>query len=283
MTWDSSRHDCYRKKNTVNPKHAFRRSRHIDVLASMSDVAFVDAREKQARGHWRDVIGKDMLRCNEIVLEIGCFDAEFLIDIAHANPGVGFVGLDWKAAALCKAAARIIELGLKNIRLIHGRAQVVDEMFAPMELSEVWLLHPDPCDGENELKNRLFSGEFLIRLANTMSTDGLFLLKTDHPGYFQWAASAIGAACPDLRDGRRVKKSELMQDIDLPGKSDRAMELWNLLLLTANWWEDEVVASWIKGRLIEGRKTLFERRFVNKRWPIYGMELQRSRIDDACD
>jgi len=247
----------------------------------MSDVAFVDGKEKQERGRWRDVLGKGELSRNEIVLEIGCFDAEFLIDIAQANPHVGFVGLDWKAAALCKGAARIIELGLTNIRLIHGRAQEVDEIFGPMELSEVWMLHPDPCDGENELKNRLFSGDFLIRLAKTMSKQGRMLLKTDHPGYFQWAISSIGAACPDLRDGRRVKKSELMQDSDLPGRSDRAMEYWNLRMMTANWWEDEDVINWMKGRLFEGRTTLFERRFVNKRWPIYGMELERSRIGDG--
>src|SRR5436305_515923 len=96
-----------------------------------------------------------------IILEIGCFDASYLSEIAAKNPGMGFVGLDWKCKPLFDGAGMILSRKLDNTALLRARAQDILKISAANEVDEIWVFHPDPCDREAELKNRLIGEGFL--------------------------------------------------------------------------------------------------------------------------
>jgi len=54
------------------------------------------------------------------VVDLGCGPATQLAQVAGLHPGVEFVGIDLSAAMLANAEAHVRELGLTNVRFIHG-------------------------------------------------------------------------------------------------------------------------------------------------------------------
>src|SRR3954447_17552568 len=179
-----------------------RRSVYADHLAEFPDVAFADDAVYQHRGVWRDFfrerIGPGFT--GQVVFEIGCADASFLTTVAAKHPGVGFVGLDWKCKSLFLGAERVTQRNLRNVALLGGRAQELTRLFADVELDEIWVFHPDPCDRPVELKNRLMSEPFLVNAHRVLRTTGpgaRLCLKTDHPGYYQWTLALLGLQEPE--------------------------------------------------------------------------------------
>ena len=54
------------------------------------------------------------------VLDLGCGPATQLAQVAGLHPDVEFVGIDLSAAMLANAEAHVRELGLTNVRFVHG-------------------------------------------------------------------------------------------------------------------------------------------------------------------
>jgi SAM-dependent methyltransferase len=70
-------------------------------------------------------------RCR--VLELGCTDGGNLIPMALALPGATFAGLDLSATQIEEGQARIAELGLTNITLLHRNILEVDADFGEFD------------------------------------------------------------------------------------------------------------------------------------------------------
>jgi methyltransferase-like protein/trans-aconitate methyltransferase len=64
-------------------------------------------------------------RCR--VLELGCGNGTNLVPMAWALPDSEFVGIDLAAAPVAQGQAMIAELGLKNVRLVHGDLTGINE------------------------------------------------------------------------------------------------------------------------------------------------------------
>lgn len=265
-----------------------RRSAFADLLAA-SPHALVDDAAFTLRDRWHpqfaEKIGPRFNR--RLVLEIGCNDAEFLARVAAKHPDMGFVGLDWKYRALHMAAERIGDAQLKNVTLLRARAQDVSRLFAPGELDEIWIFHPDPCDRDVELANRLIAEPFLVDAHRALraSGDSVFALKTDHPGYYQWTLALLGLAQPRWFtrhevNSPRTKVKELMKPGDLPATSLRAKSLFDVTSNSADLWQDAAALSHVATRAFAGDTTTYESRFRRKRLPIYYIEL-RPRLAGA--
>jgi tRNA G46 methylase TrmB len=177
-----------------------RRSIYADKLRDFPEFAFGDDAALQHRGTWRDFFRRRIGPTfnGRVVFEVGCADAAFLGRIATKYPGTGFVGLDWKCKALYDAARRVASLDVRNIGLLRGRGQDVAKFFGDNELDEVWVFHPDPCDRDVELKNRLIAEPFLTDVHRVLrDEDSVVALKTDHPGYYQWVLGLFGLPEPE--------------------------------------------------------------------------------------
>ncbi len=160
------------------------RSIYAAKLGEYPDVASADDAAFARRGRWGDFfrgrIGSSY--DGRIVLEIGCSDAALLARVAAKGPHTGFVGVDWKCKALYDGAARVANTGLRNVALLRGRGQDVRRMFADAEVDEIWVFHPDPCDRDVELKNRLIAEPFLVGAPAGLRDGATLAVKTANSG-----------------------------------------------------------------------------------------------------
>ncbi len=184
--------------------YAARLSEHPGLVLAGDDLF-------NRRGRWPEVFRERIGSAfgGRVIFEIGCFDAALLARVAARYPGVAFVGIDWKCKAICDGATRIASQRLKNVILLRGRAQEIGRIFGADEVDEVWAFHPDPCDREKELPNRLVAEPFLLDAYRVLKAGtGRFCLKTDHPGYYQSALGLLGLPQPPWFEPARLSLQE---------------------------------------------------------------------------
>jgi len=270
-----------------------RRSVYLDRLREHPSFTFDETSAVAHRGLWssyfRNRVGPAF--SGRVVLEIGCNNADLLVRTAQKRNDLAFIGLDWKAKAIYDGAQRVVSLALPNIALIRGRAQDIGAIFAEREIDEIWVFHPDPCDKDVELKNRLIAEPFLNDAHHILrDEESLLTLKTDHPGYYQWVLSQFGLPHPPWfskspLDGamleQRVRRNDLMAEADLPARNILLHQLFDVEINSPDFWNDESAQSQVRDRPFVGLMTNFERRFVSKRLPIYFLQLRRVRDGDS--
>lgn len=253
-----------------------RRSFWSDRLLDFPGLAFGDGREFEQRGGWLAHFAARMGRpVSDLTLEVGCSGGALLCEVARDHPEAAFVGLDWKPRMIHDAARRAAELGLTNIAFLWGRAQLLDRIFAPGEVDEAWIFHPEPCDRPHELPNRLLGEPFLTTLSAVLRPGGPVHLKTDHPGYFQHILAILGLPEPEgfrIGPGGRMKRRELVEPATLPAKSDEVLRQFVVSHVSGDYWQG---AAGPASRRFAGRRTLYESRFTSRGLPIYYLELAR--------
>lgn len=263
-----------------------RRSAFADQLLEFPGLVFSDGAELQRRGAWHEFfrtrVGSPF--DGRIIFEIGCNDAALLARVAAKHPATGFIGIDWKCRALHAGATHIAAAGLRNVVLLHGRAQDLRRFFADGELHELWLFHPDPCDKPRELRNRLITEPFLLDIHAALRAGGALVLKTDHAGYHQWVLGLLGLPEPDVFKHARERKEaaggpvrmrDLMSPEDVPAPSTALAERLEVSAHSADFWNDDAARRASAGRCFAGEATAFETRFVRKRLPIYYLEVKK--------
>ena len=134
----------------------------------------VFGKDHPLKGHW----GEKMFGNNRpIVVELGCGKGEYTIDLALRNPGCNYIGVDIKGARLWKGAKYAREHCLPNVAFLRTRIEFIESLFAPEEVSEIWITFADPQIGRE--KKRLTSPLFLSRYRNFLKKGGIVHLKTD--------------------------------------------------------------------------------------------------------
>lgn len=218
------------------------RSVYASKLSEFRDIAFAGDEALARRGCWRSLFG-DRIGSSfdgRIIFEIGCADGDFLARIAAKFPQTAFIGLDWKCKAIYDAAVRVMASGLSNVAFIRGRAQDLLGYFAPREVDEIWIFHPEPCDRDVEIKNRLISARFFADAHVALRDGGSICMKTDHPDYY--------------------------------GHSLRVDTDCDIVANVADFWRDQVAQTHVAGRCFAGEMTGYEARFARKRKPIRYIE-----------
>ena len=244
-----------------------RPSHHADRMKEHSGVIFTALDALAYRKNWQTR--------EQLVVDVGCFDGTLLQQAAAANPQFDFVGIDWKAGALCDAADRFKQLGLDNVRLIHGRGQDIAAWFTPGEVDEIWLFHPDPCDRPIEWPHRLMNPPWLLDAATALKPGGSLCLKTDHVGYYQWSLAVLGETQPDWTSARKHAHRERVDESTLPGCWNEARDRFEVVGRSEDFWHDAGLQEMLKGRAFWNLRSGFEERFAKKHWPIYWVELCR--------
>ena len=240
------------------PHQTLPRSNFAAKLRDFPDHAASDAAAFAHRGHWSAFFAGRVGASfgGRIILDIGCFDAAFLADIAAEHPRTAFVGIDWKCKAIYDGARNICGRGLRNIFLLRARATDLLQLFARAELDEIWIFHPDPCAREAERKHRLVSAPFLLDAHAVLKNDASVLaLKTDREDYYQSSLQ--------LFDGK-VQEKTVRQRLMIVATS-------------TDYWHDAAALAHTQGRLFAKRRTLFESRFHGAKKPIFYIECQKRK------
>jgi tRNA (guanine-N7-)-methyltransferase len=126
---------------------------------------------------------------NPIVLELGCGKGEYTVGLAETYPGKNFIGIDFKGARLWRGAKTVQERAMKNVCFIRTRADHINKIFSPGEVSEIWITFPDPQPGKE--RKRLTSPVFLDRYKVILKQDGTIHLKTDDQDFYAYTLEII--------------------------------------------------------------------------------------------
>lgn len=126
------------------------------------------------KGNWN----RDMFRNgNPIVLELGCGKGEYTVALAERFPGKNYIGIDIKGARLWKGAKYATENNLGNVAFLRTRVEFIESLFAPGEISEIWITFADPQ--ERKPRKRLTHPRFLESYRKMLAPGGIVHLKTD--------------------------------------------------------------------------------------------------------
>ena len=129
----------------------------------------------QYKGKWNEFFGND----KPIVLELGCGKGEYSVGLAKAFPDKNFIGIDIKGARFWFGAKEAIRDNLKNVAFLRTQIELIENLFAENEVSEIWITFPDPQIKYRRTKHRLTNPELLGQCERMVKSDGLIHLKAE--------------------------------------------------------------------------------------------------------
>jgi len=140
-------------------------------------------------GEWRAQLGFPQEAA--LILEVGCGKGDFSLAVAQLEPHALVIGLDRKADRLYAAVRAAETLGLANAYFWQGDALLLEAAFAPGEVSEIWLVHPDPYPKPRQAKHRLTHPRFLRLYHRILRPGGLLHLRTDHQDLWRYSEEQL--------------------------------------------------------------------------------------------
>lgn len=140
------------------------------------------------KGKWNELYFKND---NPIVLELACGKGEYTVGLGRIFPDLNFIGIDIKGDRISRGSKNAISNNLTNVAFLRCGIQYLEEFFDLGEVSEIWLIHPDPQPRDKEEKRRLTNSRFLDLYKKVLRKEGLFHLKTDSDFLFEYSCQVI--------------------------------------------------------------------------------------------
>ena len=133
-------------------------------------------------------------------VEIGCGKGRFTADTAEQNPDVLLAAIEKVPDAMVVGMERVTDRGLTNVRFLDFDAKNLLEIFAPGEVSRIYINFPDPWKKARQKKRRLTWGAFLALYAQLLPLGGEIWFKSDNDPLFEWSLEQFEAQDWELRE-----------------------------------------------------------------------------------
>lgn len=176
-----------------NKLKRFRENETFSNVIQPSREEIVNGYELQ--GSWNEVFEND----NSICLELGCGKGEYTVDLARKNPDINYIGIDIKGARFWRGAKTALEENLENVRFIRTQIELVDQVFATNEISEIWITFPDPQIKYQRTKHRMTNPDFLSKYRRILKKNGFINLKTDSEFMFGYTLGLLQGLGEDIQ------------------------------------------------------------------------------------
>ncbi len=164
---------------------------------AIAESRFVIHDAAERKGRWQEVFGNS----NPIFIEIGMGKGRFLTALAKQNPDINYIGIERYDSVLIRALEkREQEEEISNLFYLCEDAKNVAELFAPEEISGIYLNFSDPWPKERHAKRRLTSTEFFARYDQILKKDGVVMFKTDNRILFDFSLEQVPEAGWQLKD-----------------------------------------------------------------------------------
>ena len=102
---------------------------------------------------------------------------KFLLSLASLNPEINYIGIERYSSVLLRAVEKFQDIPFgtetpRNIRFLCMDAQDIADVFAPGEVSRIYLNFSDPWPKARHARRRLTSKEFFERYDPVLAEDG---------------------------------------------------------------------------------------------------------------
>ena len=159
-------------------KNKLKKFAEMDALPNVYQISYNEAVlggvECEMKGRWGE---KQFGNNNPIVLELGCGKGEYAVGLARQYPEKNFIGIDIKGSRMWSGAREAYDGGITNCAFLRTGINAIDHLFAPNEVSEIWITFADPQ--MKKLNKRLTSTYFLSLYQKVLCNGGIIHLKTD--------------------------------------------------------------------------------------------------------
>lgn len=200
------------KKFAENETFACLLQPEASSLISHDEARRLILHDHPVKGHWNGAV---FAKNQPVILELGCGKGEYTIALADRHPENNYIGVDIKGARLWKGAKQATAEARPNVAFLRSRIEFLPALFAPGEVSEIWLTFSDPqLKSENA---RLTSPVFLERYRQFLAPGGIVHLKTDSRFLHEYTAAVIRANGLELlASGTDIYKDGVCADAALP-------------------------------------------------------------------
>ena len=162
-----------RKKNTE------------ENLKKFLDFVTVENIGEEVKNNWRKIFDENNLS-RKLFVELGTGKGDFICALAEKNPEINFIGLEMEREVILKAARKIQEKNLKNIRLVLFDINRISEIFAENEIDRIFINFCDPWPKKRHAKRRLTHARFLEMYKKILKNGGEIHFKTDNRNLFDF-------------------------------------------------------------------------------------------------
>ena len=138
-----------------------------------------------AKGNWSQFFGND----NPITLELACGKGEYSVNLGRQHRDRNFIGIDLKGNRIYIGAKTALTEELNNVAFLRTQIGQLTNYFAPSEVSEIWIIFPDPF--LKKAKNRLTHARFLHLYQQVLQPGGIIHLKTDSKELYDFTLEVI--------------------------------------------------------------------------------------------
>jgi tRNA (guanine-N7-)-methyltransferase len=142
------------------------------------------------KGKWHKHFGNN----NPIILELACGKGEYTQHRAQANKDVNYIGVDVKGNRMYIGARNCKEQGITNAAYLRCQIDGITNYFTEGEVSEIWIIFPDPFLRDSKENKRLTHQKFLQKYQQILQPGGLINLKTDSPQLYEFTQEVITQA-----------------------------------------------------------------------------------------
>ncbi|AGM26562.1 tRNA (guanine-N(7)-)-methyltransferase [Spiroplasma syrphidicola EA-1] len=136
------------------------------------------------RGKWAKKVFKNN---NPVNIEIGCGKGGFILALAKNNPDQNYLAIEKFPSVAVIALKKLVNEKLSNLKIITDDAKILSEIFAPEEISNIYLNFSDPWPKKRHAKRRLTSKTFLPLYDEILNNDGRIYFKTDNDDLFAFS------------------------------------------------------------------------------------------------
>jgi tRNA (guanine-N7-)-methyltransferase len=159
------------------------------ILAMSGECAAWVYDEEQAprnRGRWRSDVFK-VAEDTSLDLELGTGNGLHFAHRALHLPKRNIVGLELKYKPLIQSMRRALRNASKNARMVRYNAYILNEIFAPNEIDNIFIFFPDPWEKSRHHKHRMIQDHSLKVFHELQRPGSQLVFKTDSRDYFDWA------------------------------------------------------------------------------------------------
>ena len=127
----------------------------------------------------------------EVWLEIGFGGGEHLVDMADANPDIGFIGCEHFVPGVGKCLAEIERRNLTNVRIHPQDARDLMASLPRVCIGQIFLLYPDPWPKARHRKRRFICEDNLLAFERILRPGGMLRVASDIPDYIDWTLEQV--------------------------------------------------------------------------------------------